>query len=223
MRKDPVRIGVFGSGSMSSFRFLHEHDPNFGKLYMFVGAFSDVPGKEGVAYAKKAGIPTAELSFEAWRKANGVSRTDLKAREAYFAEVRQLIMPWSSEVIMLSGCMLLVTNPLLAEFQWRMLNVHPAFLSLLNDAGERKYRGTDVVSQAMKNGDLTGSTVHFVTGKPDMGPIVAESAALPYQLGDDPQEHQNRMKTACDGPAFQAAFARLIPYGWPRIPWRQLP
>lgn len=219
MRSSPVRVIAIGSGSMSSFRYVHANDPNYGKTYKVVGVFCDVVGEKGVAYAKKAGIPTVEMSFEDWRNQRGIRRTDIKAREPYFAEVLRYIKRWDPEAIMLSGCMLIVTDPLYAAFAGRMLNVHPALLSILDENGMRKYRGTNVVARAMQDGALTGSTVHLVTPEPDMGPIVAESAPLPYEEGDKPAAHQERMKTACDGPAFQAAFETLIASGWPEKSW----
>jgi phosphoribosylglycinamide formyltransferase-1 len=199
---------------------LREHDPRYGIDYGFVGVFCDVPGKSGVAYAREAGIPTVELDFEQWRKERGISRKDLVGREPYFAEMLRLIAPWDPQAIMLSGFMLIVTNPLYSAYAGRMLNVHPALLSLLDEQGRRKYRGIGVVDRAMKDGAPTGSTVHILTEEPDMGPIVAESAPLPYQSTDDPASHQDRMKTMCDGPAFQAAFGKLITSGWPQVPWQ---
>ncbi len=116
--------------------------------------------------------------------------------------------------------MYLISDPLLSLFPGRILNVHPAFLSILTPDGKRKYTGLNVVARAMEAGDPTGSTVHIVTREPDMGPIVAESVALPYQQGTDPRMHQDHMKTACDGPAFAIALEKLISQGWPTISWR---
>jgi phosphoribosylglycinamide formyltransferase-1 len=111
---------------------------------------------------------------------------------------------------MLSGFMLIVTDPLLSEFEGRILNVHPALLSLEDEKGKRKYTGLNVVARAMQAGDPTGSTVHIVTGEPDMGPIVAESLPLPYQSTDSPHDHQELMKTACDGPVFRIALEKVV-------------
>lgn len=215
-----VRGVVLCSGSASSFRFLQAHDPHFGDLYDIVGVFSDVPSASGISLAKENGVPTAVLDFEGWRKARGIKRRDLVSRQVYFGEVLDLIAPWSPSFIMLSGFMLLVTDPLYAAFEDRILNVHPALLSICNADGTRRYTGLDVVRRAMEAGDPTGSTVHLVTKEADMGPIVVESSPLPYQSGDDPDVHQSNMKDACDGPAFQAALAKLIEGGWPRRPWR---
>jgi phosphoribosylglycinamide formyltransferase-1 len=220
MPTNPARGAMFCSGGASSFRFIHQRDPNFGKRYEFVGAFSDVPGSSGIAYARDLGIPTHVLDFRAWCRESGVARTDLEGRKPFFAQVLRVIAEWEPSFIMLSGFMLILTEPLLSAFEGCIVNVHPAFLSLLDAAGRRKYVGTNTVARAMAALDPTGSTVHIVTREPDMGPIVAESAALPYWQGDDPGRHQEQMKLFCDGPAFQQAFDKLIGSGWPVAPWR---
>jgi phosphoribosylglycinamide formyltransferase 1 len=169
--------------------------------------------RKEITYAEGLKIPTRVIDFEEWRRERGVKKSDLHAREAYFEEVLAVMREWGAELIILSGCMLLVTNPLLSAYWERILNVHPTLLGILDEKGERKYRGLGVVKRAMDAGDPTGSTVHFITGEPDMGPIVVESAPLPYQPGDDPEAHQDLMKVACDGPAYQRALEILCTSG----------
>ena len=217
----PIRVAVLCSGSASSFRYLYENDPKYGVLYKFVGVFSDVPDCKGIMYARDRGIPTASLDFKTWRKEHGVAFTDLERRKEYFSKAAELIVwPWKPEALMLSGFMLRLTEPFFFHFAGRMLNVHPARLSIQNEWGGRKYTGLDVVRRAIEAGDPTGSTVHIVTEEPDMGPIIVETKPLPYEPGVDPAEHQERMKTACDGPAYKMAFETLIEQDWPAKPWR---
>lgn len=214
----PARGVVLCSGSASSLRFLAARDPNFGKLYQITGLFADTTGASGLEFAQGLNIPTDMLDFHAWRKKNGVARMDLDGRERYFTEVLERIRPWQPDFFILSGLMRRITNPLLSDFEGRILNVHPALLSI-EVGGKRTYTGLHVVERAMRAGDPTGSTVHLVTDEPDTGPIVAVSSPLPYQEGDDPDAHQERMKTACDGPAFKAALEKLIENGWPTVAW----
>ena len=216
---ESVRIAAFCSGSASSLRFLREKDPNCGVRYRFVGVFSDVPGCSGIAYARRADIPTTTLDFKEWCTRHEIRRTDLEGRKAFFDEVLRLLMPWEPEAIMLSGFMLILTEPLLSAFEGCTVNVHPALLRLLDAVGRRKYTGLNVVARTMAAGDLLGSTVHIVTKEPDTGPLVAESESYPYRPDDKPDDVQEAMKEKCDGPAYQRAFERLIPAGWPRVPW----
>ncbi len=205
-----MRVVVLFSGGASALKYLLEHDPNLGEKYEFVGALTDRPDASGISIAKKAGIPVEVLPFRGFLKERGASFQDLKAREAYFAEVLKRIEKWDSDVLMLSGFMLIVTEPLLSTYRLRILNVHPADLTITDELGRRKYVGLDVVRKAIEAGEkFTRSTVHLVTEEVDGGPILALSEPLEVEPGISPEEHQERMKWACDGPAYQRALELL--------------
>jgi len=152
-----VRGVVFCSGSASSLRYLHQNDPNFGEKYQIVGLFSNVPDVSGITYAREIGTGTKVLNFYLWCHSNGIGPQDLTGRRAYFAQILDMIAEWKPDFIMLSGFMLLVTDPLLSSYQGRILNVHPALLSLVNRDGSRRYTGLNVVARAMAAHDPTGS------------------------------------------------------------------
>ena len=221
MSNKPLRVVAFFSGSASSVRWLFENDPNYRVTYEFVGMFSNVSEASGIEYGETHGIPVEKIDYREWCKRHRVKRTNLVARVAYYQEVLvECIAPYNPDFILLSGHMLLLTEPFLTAYEGRMLNVHPALLSKRGADGLPKYRGIgDVVGQAMAAGDPTGSTVHILIERADLGPIVAESAPLPYEMGDNSKAHQELMKTACDGPAYQLALERLIASGWPEAPW----
>lgn len=61
----------------------------------------------------------------------------------------------------------LIAEPLLACARWGALNMHGSLLP--------KYRGRACVNWAILNGETqTGATLHYMVGKPDAGPIVAQ-------------------------------------------------
>ena len=217
---EPIKIAVLCSGGASSFRWLCEHDPNFGVAYEIVGVFANDESSTGIEYAEKHGMPIAVFDFREWRKEHGFAFSDPEGRKQYFEKVLGIVRGWGAEAVILSGFMLLVADPLYSAYEGKMVNVHPALLSLLDEEGKRKYTGLNTVARAMSAGDPTGSTVHIIVREADLGPIVAESEPLPYQPGDDPDAHQEAMKAACDGPAFQTALERLIASGWPDVPWK---
>jgi methionyl-tRNA formyltransferase len=63
----------------------------------------------------------------------------------------------------------LLAAPLLAAARWGALNMHGSLLP--------KYRGRACVNWAILNGETqTGATLHYMVGKPDAGPIVAQEA-----------------------------------------------
>jgi len=202
-----MRVGVLFSGGASSLKYLLEHDPNLGVKYEFVVTLTDNPEAGGIGLARRAGLPVEIVDFRAFLKERGVKRTDLVARRDYFAKVVERLAPWKPDILMLSGFMLIVTEPLLSEYKNRILNVHPADLTVLDEAGRRKYVGMDAVAKALEAGErATRSTIHLVTEEVDGGPIVVLSDPLEVPPGVSPEEHQERMKWACDGPAYQRAL-----------------
>jgi folate-dependent phosphoribosylglycinamide formyltransferase PurN len=208
-----MRAVVLFSGGASALKYLLENDPNLGEKYEIVGAFTDREDASGIELAKRAGIPVEIFSFKQYREARGAKRSDPETRRAYFTEVVQHIETWEPDVLMLSGFMLIVTDPLLSVYRHRIVNVHPADLRVLDERGWRKYVGMDAVAQAIRAGEkFTRSTVHLVTEEVDGGPILAVSDPLEIEPGVSPEEHQERMKWACDGPAYERAL-RLIAEG----------
>lgn len=208
----PLRVVVFFSGSASSMRYLLENDENYGETYVFVGAFTEKPDASGIQAAKSAGIPVKDHDFKAWRVKNGVDAKDIDARHKYFSEVVEMIKEWNPDVLMFSGFMLITTDPLLKAYNGRIMNVHPADLRVKGEDGKPKYIGvgSKVVRQAMEDGNpATYSTVHIVTSGVDEGPIIAVSDPLPVSEGVSPEQQQEQMKYACDGPAFKRAFERV--------------
>ena len=207
MPEKTMRVMVFFSGSASSLKYLFKHDFNLNRKYGIVGAFTDLKDASGIAFVKQVGIKLKCLDIHDWCRSHNKKITDLKARQSYFAEVGALIRGFQADVIILSGFMRIITEPLLSEYKNRILNVHPSDLTILDEQGQRKYTGTDAVAKAIAAGEeSTRSTIHLVTADIDAGPIITLSAPLPVEPGITPAEHQEKMKWACDGPAYIRAL-----------------
>ncbi|MBT6034068.1 MAG: hypothetical protein HOH01_00575 [Candidatus Jacksonbacteria bacterium] len=210
MSSQQLRVVVFFSGGASALRYLAKEDNNFGVGYKIVGAFTDKPDASGRALARAHGIEVARLDFRAWSKQRGTKRNDMTVRADYFDEVSQLIAGFKADIIMLSGFMLILKGQILVDYAGKILNVHPADLTVLDEDGRRKYRGDDAVRLAMEVGATsTCSTVHFVTDGVDEGAILVVSDPLPVVPGTTPEEHQEKMKWECDGPAYAEALRIL--------------
>ena len=194
-------------------RYLLENDPSCGKDYFFVGAFTDRPDASGIEAARAAGIPVEIHDFKAWRKERNIEAGNIDARAEYFKEVVELIKEWRADVLMFSGFMLITTDPLISAYEGRILNVHPADLRIVDQSGQRKYVGPgNVVLERQFEDGLTEtcSTIHIVTRGVDEGSIIAVSDPLPIELGVSVHDHQEKMKYACDGPAFRESFRRIV-------------
>lgn len=204
----PFQLFVMFSGGASALRYLVKHDPNYRKLYKVVGAFTNDSGAAAIPFIREQRIPLSLSDYRAWCAGSGVSPRDLTARVGYFSYVRHMVDIVGADGILLSGFMLIITEPLLSAYQRRIINVHP---SALDAAGTHlKYRGAHAVHDAFANGDQqTASTVHFITAEVDGGPIIVMSPYLTVPPGATPEQHQEAMKWVCDGPAVAMALERI--------------
>lgn len=202
-----MRVVVLFSGSASSLDFLLHHDSNFNVKYEFAGAFTNDRNASGIELASQNEIPLEVHDFREFIDKRGAGFKDIAARENYFEEVAELLQSWHPDILMLSGFMLITPSSFLESFSHKVLNVHPADLSIHNDSGRRKYVGLHVVEKAIEAGETeTRSTVHIVTTGVDEGPIIALSEPLEVVGDRTAFEHQELMKTACDGPAYREAL-----------------
>jgi len=119
--------------------------------------FSNVEDAPGLERARRAGIPVA------FRDHRG------HAREAFDAEVAEILKAHGVELVCLAGYMRLLSPVLLRAFPGRILNVHPALLPA--------FPGVKAQRQALEHGvKVSGATVHLVDEHLDAGPIVAQEA-----------------------------------------------
>jgi phosphoribosylglycinamide formyltransferase-1 len=127
---------------------------------------SNVETALGLERARQAGIPAV------FRDHRG------KRREAYDAEIVEILSAHQVDLVCLAGFMRLLSPVFVRAFPGRIVNIHPALLPA--------FPGLDAQRQAWDHGaKVTGATVHLVDEGLDSGPIVAQEAVsvLP---GDTP-------------------------------------
>ena len=129
--------------------------------------------------AKKAGIPTAV-----------VLKKECGSQEAFEEKLKEILMEYGIEVIILAGFMTILTEKFTSCYPKRILNVHPSLIPSF--CGEGFY-GLRVHEEALKYGvKVTGATVHFVNEIPDGGEIIAQKAVY-IEPGDTPETLQRRV------------------------------
>ena len=129
--------------------------------------------------AKKAGIPTAV-----------VLKKQCGSQEAFEEKLKEILMEYGIEVIILAGFMTILTQEFTSCYPKRILNVHPSLIPSF--CGEGFY-GLRVQEEALKYGvKVTGATVHFVNEIPDGGEIIAQKAVY-IEPGDTPETLQRRV------------------------------
>ena len=179
-----------------------------GSGHEVVGVISANKNASGMKKLEKLGIPVEVADIRDFYGRKAV--TDMRTREAYDEKLLSTIdrKKWEPDIIACSGYMYILTKKFLNGFPNRVLNVHPADLSITEN-GKRKYTGSHVVENQIKAGEkVTKSTVHIMDERADHGPILFISEGL--SVGKrSPKEQQELMKEKCDGPAYREALNML--------------
>ena len=125
-------------------------------------------GIELVAVASNRRDATAlERARAAGIDAGVFAREDYPDREARDEAIAQWLTVREVDLLVLAGYMELMSDPFVARFRDRIINVHPALLP--------SFPGLDAVQQALDHGvKVTGVSVHFVDEGVDSGPIILQ-------------------------------------------------
>jgi len=195
-----MRIVVLFSGGASAVPLILGSD-----LFEVVGAVSSSKSASGIEKLKRLGIPVEVVDIKDFYAGRPIR--DMNVRKEYEERLIRVIREkgWEPDIIACSGYMYVLTERFLQEFPDRVLNVHPADLSIV-EGGRRKYTGLHAVRDQIESGEKeTRSTIHLMNGIPDHGPIIVVSGPLPVE-GRSPEEQQALMKEKCDGPAYRMAL-----------------
>ena len=151
------KVGVLVSGRGSNLQALIDAARR-GELGGEVAVVvSNVETAPGLVRARQAGIPAV------FRDHRG------KKREAYDAELVEILRGHQVELVCLAGFMRLLSPVFVRAFPGRIVNIHPALLPA--------FPGLEAQRQAFEHGvKVSGATVHLVDEGLDSGPIVAQEA-----------------------------------------------
>ncbi len=133
-----------------------------------VGVGSDKPGAQALERAVAAGVETAVFPRDAY--------ADRLGRDAAMAD---WVDGRRADLIVLAGYMQLLSEPFIARFRGRVVNIHPALLPA--------FPGLDAIGQALDAGvQETGVSVHFVDEGIDTGPTILQRP-VPVPVGRERQ------------------------------------
>ena len=219
-----MRVACFISGSGTNARRIIERaleeDSRYEVSLIFTDIRDDRLRKSGEKRCRAEDIADEYgISYECedirdFYRERGVKRTDLRLRPEFDRLVVEKVAPHGVDIVALAGYMSITTRPLLEAYEGRMVNVHPADLSIM-EGDERKYVGIHVVRDAILAGEraLRAST-HVVREKVDHGEVLVVSEPVPVRLPEgvvpaelDPDkklfvaivgEHQERLKERGD-------------------------
>jgi phosphoribosylglycinamide formyltransferase-1 len=177
--KQPLKLGVLGSGKGSNFRAIMEQiiDGRLNAESRIV--LSDVENSGILSLARDYNVPGLFVR---------PGRFKTKLEPEIEEDVVRLLREADVELVVLAGFMRVVKAPLLEAFPQRIINVHPSLLP--------KYPGLQAWKQALEAGEtVTGCTVHYVNAAIDAGEILGQET-VPINRGDTPESLHARIQIA---------------------------
>jgi len=132
-----------------------------------VCVLSNKADAKGLAFAAANGIATTVIDNTAY-----------PTREAYDAAIDAYLRSMGVEAIALAGFMRVLSTQFIADWDGRMINIHPSLLPA--------YKGLHTHERAIADGaKVHGCSVHVVTPELDGGPVLMQ-AEVPVLPGDTP-------------------------------------
>ena len=121
----------------------------------------------GLVVCDKPSAPVLEHSRKMGLKTFVFEKKDYSDKKDYETRILQELEKHRIDLVVLAGFMRIIGPTLLADWEGKMVNLHP---SLLPD-----FPGKDGIGQAFRAGvQETGVTVHFVDAGMDTGPVIAQ-------------------------------------------------
>lgn len=152
-----------------------------------VGVISSNHEAYALERAKKAGIPSFVFA-----KADFGGDTAL--RDAALKKTLDKLRP---DYILLVGYLGILSGEIIDEYEYRLINIHPA---LLPKFGGKGFYGLNVHRAVLAAGEkVSGATVHFVDKGTDTGLIIRQKS-VEVREGDTPEELQKRVLDTCEHP-----------------------
>ena len=189
-RKMRVALFISGSGT-NGLRIIErskEPDANYEVSLIFSDVRDDRYKRSGekICRAKditdEYGIAYEFVDIRDFYAARGLKRTDLSIRPDFDKLVLEKLDSYDIDLIANAGYMSIMTPVLINQYSGRIVNVHPADLSIMGN-GKRKYVGIHVVEEAIMAGEQEiRSSTHIVREEVDHGEILIISPPVKVNL-----------------------------------------
>jgi len=155
MSRKRVAVLISGRGSNMAALIEAAKDKNYPAEIVLV--VSNRPDAGGLLVAEASGIATEIVDHAKFGKDRAAFERALQA----ILEQRQV------DLVCLAGFMRLLTADFVKNWQWRIINIHPALLPA--------FKGLDTHKRALESGaERHGATVHFVVPEMDSGPTIVQ-------------------------------------------------
>ena len=165
-----IVILISGGGSNMAAIVRASQQQNWAKQYnaRVAAVVSNKADAKGLVFARDNGIATEVLDHK-----------QFDSREAFDAELMQVIDRHAPDLVVLAGFMRILTPGFVAHYEGRLINIHPSLLPA--------FTGLHTHQRAIDAGcKFAGCTVHRVTAELDVGPILEQAVVpvLPVDTAD---------------------------------------
>lgn len=170
-RRSPLRLAVLISGGGTTLHNLIRKIDQHQLDATIVTVVSSNPKARGLSFSAAAGIESCVVERHA-------AADDLAYSRAVFDACRRA----DCHLVIMGGFLKFVPIP--SDFEWRVVNIHPALIPSFCGQG---YFGSHVHQAVLDYGaKVSGCSVHFVDNQYDHGPLILQRA-VPV-LDDDTAE-----------------------------------
>ncbi len=209
----PMHVAAFGSGTGTILRAMIWAQKKIKKPpFKIKLLFTD----QECLFQKIAEEENLPLLFHPWNPK--ISREEYDSKGLELLNTFSRIQKCPIDFILLAGFMRIMSKVWLQAFPYKILNIHPADLTVLDAQGNRKFIGANAVFKALQEGSQrTRTTAILIDEAIDGGPILVSGPWIDYQEGYPidkmkSAKHQEKQKEASDWPACLAAL-KLIAEG----------
>lgn len=179
-RSNALRVALLTSRRAPGLERLLDRSRRPDAGWRIVSAVVSDPSCASLPLLAGAGLPIHVHDIRAFCARHRVRRDDRRARREYDDRTVSLLAPDRPDLVVLCGWLWVLTEPVLAAYADRLINVHDSDLVIAGADGRPLYRGLRSTRDAVANGERqTRSTVHVVTEEVDVGPLLVRSWGFP--------------------------------------------
>ncbi|MBI2221206.1 MAG: hypothetical protein HYU53_08350 [Acidobacteria bacterium] len=176
----PLRVAILCSHRAPGLVHVLGRDRNRGPLYEIVCCVSSEATFAEEVRVERRGIPTIPHPIHAFYGVAGRPLRDLEARRQYDERTVRKLAPYKPDLIVLSGYLYRLTEPVLDAFPDRIVNIHHSDLLARRPGGAPRYPGLRAVRDAIQAGEReTRASAHIVNAELDAGPVLLRSWPFP--------------------------------------------
>ncbi len=193
----PARLAVLISGSGTTLLNLAAKIADKSLPAVLTNVISSRSQVKGIERAKALGLPVQVIE-----------RRSFENVEAFSEVLATELARYQPDYVIMAGFLSLWLVP--PQYQWRVLNIHPALLPAFGGKGMHGHRVHDAVIAARQK--VSGCTVHFADNQYDHGPILLQRQC-PVLPDDSPETLAARVfEQECI--AYPQAIKMLIEHHW---------